>query len=289
MENKAQLVSILMTSFNREKYIAEAIESVLASTFQAFELIILDDCSIDNTVAIAREYEVKDKRIRVYINDRNLGQFQNRNQAAKYATGKYLKYLDSDDRIEPWGLAYCVEAMKSFPEAGFGTFYPDENAEEQLEILPPEQSVVKHFFNKSFLSVGPTGTIIRRDAFQKVGGFDARFGVASDNYFNILMAVRYPVVLLPRLFVYYREHLGQEKNNPEGYLINNYNLLRELFESSILPLSEEQINFQRRKLDKRLSVNLVKHLAANRSLAATQKIFAATGFNFTKLIKSFSY
>ena len=52
------LVSVLMTAYNREKYIAEAIESVLASTCKNFELIIVDDCSADNTVAIARGYEI---------------------------------------------------------------------------------------------------------------------------------------------------------------------------------------------------------------------------------------
>ena len=79
------LVSLLMTAFNREKYIAEAIESVLASTYTNFELIVVDDCSKDATVEIARKYEKQDERIKVYINEINLGQFPNRNKAAEYA------------------------------------------------------------------------------------------------------------------------------------------------------------------------------------------------------------
>ena len=69
MVEDSPLVSVLMTAYNREKYIAEAIESVLASTYTNFELIIVDDCSTDKTVEIAKSYEVKDNRIKVYIND----------------------------------------------------------------------------------------------------------------------------------------------------------------------------------------------------------------------------
>ena len=63
-ESDFPLVSVLMTAYNREKYIAEAIESVLASTYKNFELIIVDDCSKDKTVEIARRYAKKDQRIK---------------------------------------------------------------------------------------------------------------------------------------------------------------------------------------------------------------------------------
>ncbi|MBN2662839.1 MAG: glycosyltransferase family 2 protein, partial [Bacteroidales bacterium] len=95
-------VSVLMTAYNREKYIAEAIESVIASTYQNWELIIVDDGSKDKTVEIAKQYEAKDPRIKVYINEKNLGDYPNRNKAASYAKGKYLKFVDADDLIYPF-------------------------------------------------------------------------------------------------------------------------------------------------------------------------------------------
>src|SRR5690606_2521559 len=97
------LVSVLMTVYNREKYIAEAIKSVLASTYQNWELIIVDDQSMDNSVAIAQSFAQKDPRIQVHVNKENLGDYPNRNRAASYAKGKYLKYVDSDDLIYPYG------------------------------------------------------------------------------------------------------------------------------------------------------------------------------------------
>ena len=90
----APLVSVLLTAFNREKYIAEAIESVLSSTFNNYELIIVDDASTDKTVEIIKGYAAKDSRIRFYVNETNLGDYPNRNKIATYATGKYIKYID---------------------------------------------------------------------------------------------------------------------------------------------------------------------------------------------------
>ena len=82
------LVSVLMTAYNREKYIAEAIESVLASTYTFFELIIVDDCSTDNTVLIAKSYQERDPRIKLFVNKQNLGDYPNRNVAASFASGE---------------------------------------------------------------------------------------------------------------------------------------------------------------------------------------------------------
>ena len=74
---EAPLVSVLMTAYNRQQFIAEAIESVLASTYINFELIIVDDCSKDDTVLIAKTYEKLDARIQVHINEQNLGDYGN--------------------------------------------------------------------------------------------------------------------------------------------------------------------------------------------------------------------
>jgi glycosyltransferase involved in cell wall biosynthesis len=109
------LVSVLMTTYNKERYIAEAIESVLTSTYTNFELIILDDCSNDRTVEIAEGVALMDHRIRVYVNENNLGDYRNRNEAAEYAKGKYIKYCDSDDKIFDWTLDYCVKMMEKTP------------------------------------------------------------------------------------------------------------------------------------------------------------------------------
>ena len=109
-----------MTTYNREKYVAKAIDSVLASTFNDFELIVVDDCSTDRSVEIAREFASRDERIRVVVNDENLGDYPNRNRAASLACGTYLKYVDADDYIYPGGLQTLMGMMAQFPAAGYG-------------------------------------------------------------------------------------------------------------------------------------------------------------------------
>src|SRR5207245_7643788 len=83
----APTVSVLMTAYNREQYIASSIESVLVQTFDDLELVIVDDGSTDGTVEIARHFARQDPRVRVDVNDRNLGDYANRNRAAALARG----------------------------------------------------------------------------------------------------------------------------------------------------------------------------------------------------------
>ena len=113
-------VSVLTTVYNRALFLAECIESVQQSKFKDYEHIIVDDGSTDDSVAIAQRYAQDDPKIKVFVNDQNLGDYANRNQAAKHAIGKYLKYLDADDLHGAWILDVMVDAMEQFSEAGFG-------------------------------------------------------------------------------------------------------------------------------------------------------------------------
>ena len=159
------LVSVLMTVYNREKYIRQAIESVIASTFQEWELIIVDDRSKDNSVMIARSYAEKDSRIKVYVNEQNLGDYPNRNQAASYANGKYLKYVDADDMIYPHGLELLVYYMEQFPDAGYGLC---SLPQDKLSIFPfelsPEKAYYRHYFEQPLFHKAPLSSIIKKTA-----------------------------------------------------------------------------------------------------------------------------
>ena len=207
------LVSVLMTVYNREKYIAEAIESVINSSYQNWELIIVDDQSKDRSVEIARSYEAKDTRIRVYVNEVNLGDYPNRNKAASYAKGKYLKYLDSDDIIYPHGLEVMVSAMEKFPEAGMGVSDLNNKGEQSYPYLVDSYNCyLTHFFGASFLYHGPTGCIYNTDIFNSIKGFDIEYGVATDLDYNLKLAMKYPVVIFNRDLYWWRPHFDQEIN-----------------------------------------------------------------------------
>ena len=288
MESETPLVSVLMTAYNREKFIVEAIESILASTYSNFELIVVDDCSHDNTVEIAKSYAHNDNRISVYINEKNLGDYPNRNKAATYARGKYLKYVDSDDKLFDFSLQYCVDQMEKYPEAAIGMlFFNAAFLSEDSVCWDSEKIIRSHFFGSSCLSIGPSGSIIRRDKFEEIRGFDARFGVASDNYFNIKLAALYPVVLLPKVFLFYREHEGQEQHNKKSYLKYGYLYFKELLEKMQLPLTKSEIRFLSKKLQKRFAINLTQFLIKTRDIKSVIEIMKVTNFKLSDLITGY--
>lgn len=98
MDSEIKRFSIILVSYNVEKYIGEAIESVLEQKFTNFELIIVDDCSTDNTRKNIRKY--KDERIKLYKTKKNTGTASgSRNVGLEHATGEYILFLDGDDRF----------------------------------------------------------------------------------------------------------------------------------------------------------------------------------------------
>jgi glycosyltransferase involved in cell wall biosynthesis len=285
--NQFPLVSVLMTAYNREQFITEAIESVLASTYSNFELIITDDCSSDKTLEIAREFEKMDSRVKVYKNSNNLKDYPNRNKAAQYAQGKYIKYLDSDDLIYPDGLEYCIAAMEQFPSAGIGMlFFQKDYSNGSVVCWDSEKIIQHHFFVEGCLNIGPSGCIIRRDVFEKFLGFDPRFGVASDNFFNIRLAAEYPVVLMPKEFFFYRVHDGQEIKDKRGYLQNNYLYLKELLNNVTLPLSEKQILQLHKRVDKSFSKDLIRYFIQSGSFGSIKEVMRVTRFGLKDIVKS---
>lgn len=106
-----ELVSIIMPSYNTERFIKDTIESVLAQSYTNWELIIVDDCSTDNTDAIVSPY-LADERISYIKNDTNSGAAVSRNRALREAKGKWVAFLDSDDLWNPDKLQKQISFMR---------------------------------------------------------------------------------------------------------------------------------------------------------------------------------
>ena len=105
------LVSIVTPTYNCGPFIAETIESVLAQTYDNWEMIIVDDCSKDDTAKIVEPYLKRDKRIRYHCLDRNSGAAIARNWALKDAKGEWIAFLDSDDLWLPTKLEHQLDFM----------------------------------------------------------------------------------------------------------------------------------------------------------------------------------
>tara|TARA_B110000977_G_C11023711_1_gene472336 strand:- start:488 stop:1351 length:864 start_codon:yes stop_codon:yes gene_type:complete len=254
-------VSILTTVYNREKYIAACIESVLASTYQDWEMIIVDDQSTDASVAIAKEYAAQDSRISVYVNTTNLGDYPNRNKAASYATGTYIKYLDADDLIYPHGLAIMVDTMDAFPEAVLGI--SQQVAEDYKSfpfVMQPTETFTREFLQRGVLGLGPTGTIIRRDAFEALGGFTGTRYI-GDTELWYKLALTYPVVKMVDGLIFWRQHDDQQIVMEQ----QDYNIVGIRFSHSIttlkhpdLPLSKNEKDLALKKIRRRFARQLLQ-------------------------------
>lgn len=125
------LVSIIVPVYNVEKYICETIDCVRKQTYENWELLLVEDCSRDNTVAVVQEYldKVKDSRVRLIRQEKNNGAARSRNRGLKEARGRYIAYLDADDLWVPEKLekelAFMADKQAAFAFTGYE--FADEN------------------------------------------------------------------------------------------------------------------------------------------------------------------
>lgn len=114
MDTKAQedLVSIIMPAYNSSKFIGESLESIINQSYKNWEVIIIDDCSTDNTGEVVKKLMKKDKRIKYFRLEKNSGAAVARNKAIDFATGKFIAFLDSDDIWFPEKLEKQIKYMK---------------------------------------------------------------------------------------------------------------------------------------------------------------------------------
>ena len=138
------LVSIIVPVYNVEKYICETIDCVRKQTYKNWELLLVEDCSKDNTVAVVREYleEVQDDRVRLICQEKNSGAAGSRNRGVKEARGRYIAYLDADDLWVPEKLekelAFMERKQAAFAFTGYE--FADENGRGTGKIVKvPEQ------------------------------------------------------------------------------------------------------------------------------------------------------
>ena len=284
------LVSILMTAYNRELYIAKAIESVLNSSFKDFELIIVDDFSTDSTVAVAKKYEAIDSRIQVFINAENLGDYANRNKAASLAKGIYLKYVDSDDIIYKHSLTIMVESMEAEPDAALGISFLIINDEKPYPIYyTAPEATRQEFLSKGFLGAGPSTAIIRRSCFEALGGFSGKPYVGDQELWLKLTAV-YPVLKLQPALVWCRDHAVQEKKNEQrdiSIMDVRYKLTLEALNNSSQFFSNKEFDFAISRLKRNHARKILKMLLNIQSLKQGMILFKMSELSFIELLQGF--
>lgn len=196
-------ISILLPVYNSEYYLPQALNSLLVQTFDAFEILVVDDASTDSTPAILRTYS--DPRIRLLRNETNRGPYFSRNRAAALARGRYLCIADADDVSFPGRLESQFRYLEAHPgqsacgcrySAGYGRTAPElpENYEticlDLMDGLPLMHATL----------------LIRSEAMQATGGYNPHFLYASDYEFCCRLALKGKITNLTETLVHCRVH-----------------------------------------------------------------------------------
>ncbi|MBE6843398.1 MAG: glycosyltransferase family 2 protein [Ruminococcus sp.] len=148
------LVSVITAAYNCEKTIRETIDSVLNQTFTNWEMLIVDDCSTDNTISIVEEYVEKDNRIKLIHLEKNSGSATARNVAINRSSGRYIALLDSDDLWKPEKLELQLKFMKSnnycFTFTAYDVFKDSKDVRRKIFAVP-QRINYKQFLKNSVI------------------------------------------------------------------------------------------------------------------------------------------
>ena len=208
--------SVVIPLHNKELFIARAIFSVLAQTFEDFELVIIDDGS--NDASVQRVQDIRDNRIRL-VPQRNRGAAAARNTGIKHSSGPLIAFLDADDTWEPTFLATIDRLTRHYPNAGFyATAYrvvePDGLMRTPRFGVPRRfEGYLQSYFRAAAQGRAPafsSAIAIPRSIFNTIGMFDTQMVVGEDNDMWARIALSRPVVFTTRVQATYHQDADPE-------------------------------------------------------------------------------
>lgn len=161
-------VSIIMAAYNAEKTLPAAVDSVLCQTYPHWELLIVEDGSRDNTLAIAEKYAERDERIRVIPNEKNAGVSQSRKNGLLAASGEWIAVLDSDDMWKPEKLEKQVRAAQETGAALIftgATFMRADGSPILWQLSAPERVSFRELLKQNVIS--NSSVLVKKSLYEK--------------------------------------------------------------------------------------------------------------------------
>lgn len=213
---KSPIVSFVVPCYKLAHLLPECINSILSQTYSNFEVLIMDDCSPDNTAEVAQSFQ--DTRVKHIRNDPNLGHLRNYNKGITLSQGKYIWLISADDYLrKPYILEKYVGLLDNHPSIGY-VFCPGFGVQNQIEtrILgrysdrgDKDRILAGHVLLKKLLRgnfvLCPSG-MVRRECYDRVGLFPLNMPWAGDWYLWCLFALYYDVGYFAEPMLCYREH-----------------------------------------------------------------------------------
>lgn len=202
-----ELISIVLPVYNGEKYLKESLDSILAQTYNNWELLILDDCSMDSSSEIAKDYATRDKRIYYYRNDHNLCLPRNLNKGFKLAKGNYLTWTSDDNRFKPEALERMYRELNNNRNAQF-VFASCRVIDSQGE--PIEYMMVNEKRKKEIVGQNVVGAcfMYTRKVYNEIGEYDPDLTLVEDFDYWQRICAKFDVVVIDDILYEYRWHDG---------------------------------------------------------------------------------
>jgi hypothetical protein len=211
--DRAPLVSFLVPCYRLAHLLGDCVQSILQQDFTDFEVLILDDCSPDNTAEVAASFD--DPRVRHIRHPQNLGHLRNYNRGIELARGRYVWLISADDRLgRPYVLSRFVEALEAHPDATFAfcpvrKFSDGGDAELYGSVGPADavwrgRDFFRYLLNGNIVSA--PAALARRSAYERAGSFPLDLPFAGDWYMWAAFAHQGDVIFMAEPMVKYRLH-----------------------------------------------------------------------------------
>lgn len=215
----SELVSIVLPIYNGEKYMHKSIDSVINQTYKNWELLILDDCSTDNTFIIANEYVKKDSRIKYFKNEQNLRLPKNLNRGFSLANGNYLTWTSDDNIYLPNAIEKMVNKLKidktDFTFASCRIIDANDNPYEYIMVnkYSPETIVGQNCVGACFMYT--------RKVYETIGEYNPEYTLVEDFDYWQRIFQKFKVSPIEEILYLYRMHEGALTNTMQKDIFNN--------------------------------------------------------------------
>ena len=247
------LVSVIMPAYNAEKYIAEAIQSVISQTYTNWELFVLDDCSTDSTAKIAEGFARADGRIHLLENPQNMGVARTRNRGFDLAQGEWIALLDSDD---VWHSDKLEKQLEVANESGAEIIYCsysmiNENGAHLTDFVVPKTTSYDDMLKESVLSCS---TVLLHQTILKAHRFSTDYYHEDYAFWLEILKSGYNAAACREVLADYRVAKGSRSNNKLNSAVKRWKIYRKVEKMSLAKSANAFISYALHGLGKYRSV-----------------------------------
>ncbi|MFW5890932.1 MAG: glycosyltransferase family 2 protein [bacterium] len=276
------VISVIMTSYNNESYIGEAINSVLNQTFENFELIVVDDASNDKTDEIISNFS--DSRLIYYKNANNQGfPAPNRNYGLEQAAGKYIALIDADDVWKKDKLEKQLELMKEYQIDAVCTNYI-------IKYERDQKLIQKKTYNNSFLVdlntllasniIANSSILFRKSIINEIGNFCEDRNIIEDYDYWLRLAALKPnsILMHPEPLIYYRVH--DEMTSKRDHA-RKWRMLKFVYENNKKYITSDLVTKRIEECDVRINEEMIKEkISKKQIMSAIRLMFTTNNHSF---------